>query len=643
VPTRGSWLRLLSTPSSYLLVLALVATAAAKARVLRTNENVELWPGRWIAAIAPDLAVFLGIAAVLALCERATRRALFVTLPIAIAVTFIASISALQLWITGEQLSAQVLVLALDRFTDVRAMARASVDVGVGSVVLLLCVVAMPPVVAGWRLRRSGRSIALTSDGGERARAAAAVTLVALVLMVVTPVPDQLVGLYRNAVARTAWGLAFEDRATGGLGLFRGYEPHDLVAPDAIARLRSGPHPNVIVIVLESSRRDATTLADPQARAQTPNLVALAARGIEVTHARAVIPHTTKSLWSMFCARLPILQPKLYETTAVTDAQCLPHILAAAGWRTGFLQSAVGRFDDRPRLAHRLGFREFVAAEQYTTEIAGYLATDDEALVEQLRTWLDKAATPTPFMVTLLTSATHHPYLLTEASAARAKAAGRPTETDRERYDRQIEAADHMIGDVLELLRQRGVLDNTIVVAIGDHGEGFGDKAARQHMLNFYEEGLRVPWVIAGPAVPKLRIDANASLVDLAPTLLDLLGVQLSAEATTGTHARSALRIDGERVLPFSCFFVESCYGFVRGTTKVVSMRETDRSFAFDLARDPDERNPVSLGPELRGVLDDVTRTIDRHRTSGKPVYQDPLVDFFPWNCPVGQRCGIKL
>lgn len=641
-PTRWAWLRLLTTPSSYLLVLALTVTMVAKARVVRGLEGIEFWPGRWFAAVAPDFVVFLGLAAMFALAERASRRALFATLPLAFVIATLACISALQLWITGAQLSAQVLVLGIERFADVQAMARASINLGPVGVALVVIALVVPPGAAGLALRRASKPLHPTADGAERARAASASVVFAVVVFLVAPTPEQFASLYRNAVAHAVWGLAVGAQGRNeGLGLFAGYQPHDLVESTSIATLRAGPRPNIVLIVLESTRRDATSLAGPQARAKTPNLVALAARGIEVTRGRAVIPHTTKSLWSMLCGRLPILVSRLYETTPSTDVQCIPHILHAAGWRTGFLQSAVGRFEDRPRLARRLGFREFLAAENYTKSLAGYLATDDEALVEQLRNWFDKSPA-SPFMVTLLTSSTHHPYLLTDTSAARANADGAPTTTDRDRYDRQVEAADHMIGGVLDLLRQRGVFEQTIVVVVGDHGEGFGEKVTRQHALNFYEEGLRVPWVIAGPGVPQFRSDANASLLDLAPTLLDLLGVELSTEAASATYARSVMRVVPNRVLPFSCFIEDACDGFVVNSTKVVSMRESGRVFSFDLSADPDERNPLELTLDLARQLEEVQRILDRHRTTTWPRPRDEMLEFWPWNCQRDLPCGIK-
>src|SRR5690606_7505343 len=130
----------------------------------------------------------------------------------------------------------------------------------------------------------------------------------------------------------------------------------------------------------------------------------------------------------------------------------------------------------------------------------GYLASDDESLAAPLFGFVDEAAGP--FFAVVLTSATHHPYRLSAAAEARAAARGAPRDTPFERYHRLVEAEDALLQTIVAGLEQRGLLERTIVVAVGDHGEGFGDKAVKQHDTNFFEEGLRVPWVMAGPGVP---------------------------------------------------------------------------------------------------------------------------------------------
>lgn len=641
-PTRDAVPYVLTTLSSYLMFVAFVATAVAKVPVFRNLEDIDFWPGHWLAACAPDAFVFSILATIFSVLESKSRWLAFATIPIALVLATLAVINAIYLMMTGEQLSAQVVQLGIERFDDVTTMARASTGFGIRHLVGGIAITSIPFAITAAALRRKQRPIGVAAEAGNRARLHLSTALVAMLVVLVTPTPIQFGRLYRNAVLHTTVDLAIGERSwNGGIGLFAGYH-RELVDDATRERLLTGPRPNIVVIVLESTRRDGTSLGGKPNVAETPNLVALAARGLEVTHGRAVIPYTTKSLWSMMCGRLPLLQAKIYEASPSIGAECLPDLLASAGWRTGYMQSATARFEDRPRLVHEIGFREIMMAEQYTPLVLGYLSTDDEALVEQLARWIDRAPEKKPFMVAMLTSATHHPYMLTPQARERAKASGKPTRSDRDRYDRQVEAEDHMIGGAIEVLRARGLLDNTIVVVVGDHGEGFGEKAVRQHALNYYEEGLRVPWVMAGPGIPVGRVDDNATLPDLVPTLLDAIGAELSPGALADTPARSLLRpVDRDRVLIFSCLFDKTCHGFVRGTHKVVYVPESGDIFAFDLAADPDERSPQRPSQELLGVAAEVRRTVELHRSKSWPRTYPLILDYLPWVCPAGAPCGI--
>ena len=638
-PARWGWLRLVAAPSSYLLVIALVVTAAAKLRVLRELEGVDSWP-LWLVAIsAADAALYLGLAALFALGERRFPWLMTVTIPLALLVTAVAVVNAAYLGIAGEQMTWQTMAVGLDRFGDVSGIvSEQAAELGWGALVAALLLLAIP-ACALFLLRRHHRPLHPAADAGARAHAAALIAALALLIALLAPQGSAfaLARLRGNAVLRTYWGWLTDDRDARSADIwFEGYDPPELVDAAGLAALRAGPRPNIVVIVLESVRRDATTLASPDAPARTPNLVALAARGLEVTGGRAVVPHTTKSVFSMLCGRLPLMQLALIEADGPLDIQCLPAALAAAGWRTGFFQSSLGVFEDRPRLVRRMGFSHFAAWEDIGGQPLGYLASDDESLAAPLAAWID-GARGTPFLAVLLTSATHHPYRLSRA----AEAAGGPAGSPRDRYHRLIEAEDRLVGQVSALLAERGLTGTTIVVALGDHGEGFGEKGIRQHDNDFFDEGLRVPWVIAGPRVPHARVPGDASLIDLAPTLLELVGARVppAVEATTPARSLASGASPGPRMLVFSCWFDIRCRGFVGAGRKVVYIPELGRAFWFDLAADPHEEVPRPLDDEMARHLARAHQVIDAHRALTWPAGRAAMNDYPPWTCPAGASC----
>ena len=612
VPDRWAGLRLLVAPSSYLLVIALVATLVMKASVIRSLDGISAWPLHWLVASVEDVGCFLGLAALLAIGERASPWLQVVTVPLAFLVAAIALLNAGYVSVAGEQLTWPTISIGLARFDDLRGIATETLELPAPVVVLAVLALWMPALLAHLVLRR--RPLTWAHNASARANLLVLVAFFGILFAVLLP-PAPTYALRRlqgNAVARAWWGM-MRGTAWTGNATFAGYAPRELVAPDAQPKRL-----NVVLIVLESTRRDT-------AFAHAPNLVALAARGVDVTHARAVVPHTSKSLRSRLCGRLPIMQSALVDLTDVAALECLPHVLDRAGFRTAFFQSAVGTFEDRPRLVHRLGYREFAAAEDIGGERLAYVASDDDSLAAPFAAWLDKQP-GAPFFATLLTSSTHHPYV----PPPRLGQAG----SDRARYERLVTAADRMVGDVVAAIAKRGLADSTFIVVVGDHGEGFGDRGMRQHATNFYEEGLRVPWVIVGPGLAPRKLDADATLMDVAPTILALLGV-----ATDIPPAHDVLTAPPHRALPFGCWYDAACRGFVQDGAKAVHIPETGQSFYFDLARDPHERDPKPFTVELATTFATVDQLIDAHRTRTWADVRTQMDAFPSWRCDAKQAC----
>ncbi|HEX2695498.1 MAG TPA: sulfatase, partial [Acidobacteriota bacterium] len=109
-------------------------------------------------------------------------------------------------------------------------------------------------------------------------------------------------------------------------------------------------------------------------------------------------------------------------------------------------------------------------------------------------------------------------------------------EFDGDPYDGEIAYMDRYVGAVLEGLKEQGVLDKTIVVVAGDHGEGLGDKAELGHGIFLYEETLKVPLIVHSPVIfPHAQVvESQVRLIDVAPTILEILGLKSEAAGMTG-------------------------------------------------------------------------------------------------------------
>ena len=228
--------------------------------------------------------------------------------------------------------------------------------------------------------------------------------------------------------------------------------------------------------------------------------------------------------------------------------------------------------------------------------------------------WLADAATPgaAPFFLFVHYFDPHSPYVPPPEFAARFKGAedgASETELEEEirRYDGEIAFADAALGRLLEGLAAAGLDRQTVVVVTADHGEGLGQHGLLLHGLNVYEEAVRVPLLLRWPGVlaPGARIAAPVGLVDLAPTLLDLLGVANGSAGFAGESVARALRgeaelgperpillvrrhyepgiIDGVRVNGVQLAVRQGRWKYIEGAA--FRVREL-----YDLERDPGER-----------------------------------------------------
>jgi arylsulfatase A-like enzyme len=111
-------------------------------------------------------------------------------------------------------------------------------------------------------------------------------------------------------------------------------------------------------------------------------------------------------------------------------------------------------------------------------------------------------------------------------------------------YDGEIAYMDHYVGAVLDRLKEKGILAETIVAIAGDHGEGLGDKVETGHGIFLYEETMRVPLILYNTHIfPRPQvIDSQVRLIDVAPTILEVIGLKDEAAGMKGQSLIPRLR-----------------------------------------------------------------------------------------------------
>lgn len=189
-------------------------------------------------------------------------------------------------------------------------------------------------------------------------------------------------------------------------------------------------------------------------------------------------------------------------------------------------------------------------------------------------------------------------------------------------YDGAVAQLDDQIRRLCDYLREEGLLDETLLVITSDHGEEFLDHGGVLHGTTQFEELVRVPLIVVGPGVPPgLRIDVPVSLVDVMPTCLDMLGVEVPARLdglplrpvwrnpTGAPRRRIYFEADLDRPDAKRRVMVKGHDRAIRdGRYKLHYAEETEEVRLFDLQNDPTEQVDIQdAHPELvRVLLDDL-------------------------------------
>ena len=130
-------------------------------------------------------------------------------------------------------------------------------------------------------------------------------------------------------------------------------------------------------------------------------------------------------------------------------------------------------------------------------------------------------------------------------------------------------------------------IEKTLFVICGDHGEAFGQHEGNfGHSLFIYDENIRVPYLIAAPGLVReqLRVARTVSLMDTAPTILDLIGLPIPG----GYQGRSMLD-GGERMALFFTDYSLRFVGLRDGCWKYIYELDSSRSKLFNLCEDPED------------------------------------------------------
>ncbi len=348
---------------------------------------------------------------------------------------------------------------------------------------------------------------------------------------------------------------------------------------DDLARYRGTARGyNVVMVGLESTAAQYLGLygdsPDPM-----PQLSILSAHALVFDNAYAVYPESIKGLYSVLCSVFPAFNSDV-EAYGKIPCHSIADMLSGEGYRTAMFHSGRFGYLGMESIVRNRGYQTMEDAADISGNSNSSFGVDEPATVARMLAWIDGLPPASHFFLNYLPIAGHHPY---STPGAGPFSGG----SDLAQYRNALHYGDTSLGALAEGLRKRGLANSTLWVIYGDHGEAFGQHEGNYgHTFYLYEENVHVPFIVAAQNLfsGQQRVRNVVSLVDTAPTLLDLLGMP-APDAYQGRTMLSA----APRMALFFADYSLGLLGLRDGPWKYTFEAGTGRPRLYNLEQDPRE------------------------------------------------------
>ena len=395
--------------------------------------------------------------------------------------------------------------------------------------------------------------------------------------------------------------------------------------------------PNLVLIVIDTMRADRLSCYGYKEN-RTPNIDALANRGVLMDRAVSHVPITLPSFSTIMTSRLPPTNGVHYNGGFYLDdsALTLAEILGERGYSSAAVVASIvlssvngisqgfAEYDDNFPEFH--GYRREI---RMTQSRLNHTQRRAEEVTDRVLSLADTLAAESPFFLFAHYFDPHSPLdppppysLINPLLNAGSE------EMDSEYYDGEVAYTDKHIGRLLDGLEARGMLENTLVVLAGDHGEGLGDHGEKSHGYYVYDTTLHVPLIYSMPGrIPEGEtFKGLARLIDVAPTILDIMGIAWDKYGfqgvsdypfDKGAHRDTFSYL--ECAAPYIGYGWCALRGVQNGSWKYIS---APREELYDLASDPGEETNVldqrpDVADSLRDELEQLVSGIDIYHGNG--------------------------
>jgi arylsulfatase A-like enzyme/Flp pilus assembly protein TadD len=346
---------------------------------------------------------------------------------------------------------------------------------------------------------------------------------------------------------------------------------------------------NVVLVTLDTTRADRLGCYG-YLKAKTPNIDFLCQNGVQFLNAYCPVPLTCPSHCSILTGTNPLYHQVRNNGSYYLspEIQTLAEVLKRNSVKTA---AFVSSFTVDSRFGLDQGFDTY---DDLLSPNLAYKGLNSErraeAVFSSFSRWLDENST-SHFFSWVHFFDPHIPY--DPPSPYREEFLDNP-------YDGEIAYMDFYVGQIVGKLREHGLLEKTLIVLAGDHGEAFGEKQEEWHGVFIYESTIRVPLVFycANNLPSGIRVKARARLIDLMPTVLDMMKIQVPGEVQgvsllpyIGGKEKRDLSVYIESYYPRENYGWSELVGLIDGTWKYIQAPKPE---LYNLSLDPREEKNLS-------------------------------------------------
>jgi arylsulfatase A-like enzyme len=364
--------------------------------------------------------------------------------------------------------------------------------------------------------------------------------------------------------------------------------PRASAAPALTAAPKTNTPRNVLLLTIDSLRADMPWTG--YSRAIAPNLTQLAEQSVVYTNEYALSSYTAKSVAGFLSSRYPstLYRSGYFFASYPKSDTFLAEVLSEHGvlttaWHAHMYFRGVG-------LDQGFTTWQFVPGIIFDPET-------DNSITSQLMTELGIKLLSKPESTGKQFFAWAH-YMDPHDQYNKHPEAPNFGNKNRDRYDSEVFYTDLWLGKLLNFARSQPWWKDTVVIVSADHGEAFGEHGFYKHAFEIWDVLTRVPLLVSGAGITPRRISERRSHIDLAPTILDLMGVPPEPAFMGKTFAPELFGAKPDNREPILSELTEDSHNpprraVIQGDYKLIVIKER-KFMLFNLSRDPGEETDLA-------------------------------------------------